>query len=291
MGGNSQVAVIEEAGEKEILPWPVRLFQKSPLKQEKWKQILKLLPSLDNMECLDIGSDNGVMSYYLRQLGGRWSSCDLESETVESIRSLVHERVDQIDSKQTPYSDHTFDLIVIVDFLEHIESDKEFVCELYRILKPNGTLLVNVPNPKEGILRLVRNLIGQGDDVHGHVRPGYSLEDLQTLLGASFRYEASHTYSRIFSVLVDTCITFALDRLKKGGHGQKGRVVTGSDMKSFEKSFKLYSLMYPFISLFVKLDSMFPSLRGNMLIARFEKCGVESTRKPNKGEEISGVIE
>ncbi len=291
MEGSSQAAIAPERHESEACPWPVRLFGKSPLKQEKWKQILRLLPDLDGRECLDIGSDNGVVSYFLRQQGGKWSSCDLEDETVESIRSLVHDRVDRIDGKQTPYGDQSFDVVVIVDFLEHIESDNEFVCELYRILKPGGTLIVNVPNPKEGVLRFVRNMIGQSDEVHGHVRPGYSREDLQMLLGDGFAYETSHSYSRLFSVLVDTGITFALDLVKKGSHGQKGRVVTGADMRSFEKSFKLYSLIYPLVSLFVKLDSFFPSLRGNMLIARFHKEVVAEGRQEPPSGTLSPILE
>src|SRR5690606_34648814 len=122
-----------------------------------------------------------------------------------------------------------FDLVVIVDFLEHIESDREFINEVYRILKPKGKLVVNVPNPKRGMLRRIRFLLGQTDEAHGHVRPGYSLSALETLLSDGFLLSRSESYSRLFSVLIDTLITGALDLLKRGGRGRKGTVMTSSD--------------------------------------------------------------
>lgn len=269
--------------DQEQEPWPIRLFEKSPLKQEKLQQILRLIGEPVARECLDVGSDNGVISYLLRERGRAageiWHSCDLIPETVESIRSLVGERVDQIDGLSTPYSTEHFDLVVIVDLLEHIETDREFINEVYRILKPGGSLIVNVPNPKEGILRRFRSLIGQTDQAHGHLRPGYTLEEIEELLGDGFVVESSQSYSRLFSVLIDTLITAALDFLKKSRGGEKGTVVTGGDMKKMEKSFKLYSALFPLIKIFVELDRLFSFLRGNMLIVKVGKSRIESELK------------
>lgn len=44
-----------------------------------------------------------------------------------------------------PFADREFDLVVVVDFLEHIPDDRGFAAELGRILKPGGRLIVNVP--------------------------------------------------------------------------------------------------------------------------------------------------
>lgn len=269
-------------------PWPVKLFKRSPLKQKKLEMIEALLDSVDKKTCLDIGSDNGVISYFLRKKGGKWYSCDLIPETVASIKQLVGERVDQINGLTTPYSDEQFDTVVIVDFLEHIKTDREFINELYRIIKSGGELIINVPNPKEGLLRWLRFRIGQTDEAHGHLRPGYDLKALEDLLGAGFTIEAYRSYSRLFSVLVDMSIAFALDLLKKDTGSAKGTVVTGSDLKSMEKSFKLYSLLYPFIALFVKLDDLFNFLHGNMLIVR---CRKEQIQKPETEEKVTSHLE
>ncbi|MCB9030611.1 MAG: class I SAM-dependent methyltransferase [Deltaproteobacteria bacterium] len=246
--------------------WALKLYSKSPLKQKKFEMISKFCPKTAGKVCLDIGSDNGVISLLLRQQGGEWHSADLIEETVTSIRELVQTNVDQISGTKTPYIDNQFDLVIIVDFLEHIETDSTFVNELKRILKPTGHLIINVPNPKQGLLRKLQFLIGQTDLAHGHVRPGYTVEELQQLLGSGFKIQQHESYSRFFSVLIDTLITFALDILK-GKRGQKGTVVTKNDLTKMKKSFKLFSLIYPVISLFVTLDKLVPFSHGNMLIA------------------------
>ena len=52
----------------------ITLFRKSVLKQQKWHAISALLGATDGLRCLDIGSDNGVVSYLLRARGGSWAS-------------------------------------------------------------------------------------------------------------------------------------------------------------------------------------------------------------------------
>jgi len=219
--------------------WALKLFARSPLKQRKLEKIVSSCGNFSAKTCLDIGSDNGVISFKLRELGGLWHSADLIPETVDSIRELVSQRVDQIDGVSTPYQNNFFDLVVIVDFLEHIESDAEFIDELHRILKPGGALVVNVPNPKEGLLRRFQYLIGQTDQAHGHVRPGYNPQQLTALLGRRFSVEQG--YSRFFSSLFDTCMTFALD-IVKGARGKKGTVVTGKDLAKLSTLYKAYTL-------------------------------------------------
>lgn len=248
--------------------WALKLFHASPLKRRKLRKILAMIDSPEGKRSLDIGSDNGVISMLLRQKGGEWASADLIPETVESIRGLVQTEVYQIDGRSMPFADRWFDQVIIVDFLEHIETDVACARELARILKPGGTLVVNVPNPGEGLIRRLRFALGQTDAAHGHLRPGYSLSALQQLLAPEFEIERSEPYSRFFSEFVDTVITGALDLLKGAHRGQKGNVVRGEDLKKLSKSFKLFRIISPFLSFFVWLDELFPFLHGNLLIIR-----------------------
>ena len=220
MDERNTAQVIDEQGSGSDSPqqeWALKLFRKSPLKQKKFSMLRQYCGDTEHLNCLDIGSDNGVISLLLRQRGGIWHSADLIPETVASIRQLVGDRVEQISGLKTPYNDDQFDLVVIVDFLEHIESDHEFVRELFRIIRPGGTLIVNVPNPKEGWFRRLKTALGQTDEAHGHVRPGYTLPALEELLAECFEVECSEGYSRFFSDAIDTLITFALEVLKRGG--------------------------------------------------------------------------
>lgn len=260
-----------KTGGKEAMEpkWPILLFNKSALKQRKFREITTLLGPTENTHCLDIGSDNGVISYLLRKRGGSWKSADLEEGAVCSIRELVREEVYQINGKETPFEDNEFDRVVIVDFLEHIHTDQEFVEELYRIIKPGGGLIINVPHHKESVLRRIRFAIGQTDEKHGHVRPGYRVEDLTRLLEGRFAIEATRTYSRFFSECIDAAVTFVLDRLKKDQpKSSKGTIVTSRDLDRHRKLLRLYAAIYPAIWLFSKLDALLVWTTGYMLIVR-----------------------
>jgi SAM-dependent methyltransferase len=250
--------------------WPVRLFNKSVLKQRKLKEILAFLGPTSRLHCLDIGSDNGVVSYFLRKSGGVWKSADLDEGSVSAIARLVESEVYQIDGGPTPFREDEFDHVVIVDFLEHIPDDRGFVQELYRIIKPGGELIINVPNIKNSWLRKFRIAIGQTDEKHGHLRPGYKKETLENLLGDRFTLLASHTYSKFFSEAMDTLIVYSLSRLKKDqpGKSRKGIIIDEKDLKAYRMSFLLYSLIYPAVWLISQLDALLFFTSGYMLIAK-----------------------
>jgi SAM-dependent methyltransferase len=252
--------------------WPVRLFNKSVLKQRKFREISGQLGETQSFHCLDIGSDNGVISYLLRQRGGTWKSADLEAEAIDSIRSLVQQDVFQIDGRQTPFDDNEFDRVVIVDFLEHIHTDREFVEELFRILKPGGELIINVPYTKQSVLRKLRLAIGQTDEKHGHVRPGYTTDEIHTLLGRRFSIITTCTYSKFFSECIDTLITGVFDVLKGGATSRKGRLVTGQDLQQYQKMFRMYSFIYPVVWLIATLDKLLFWCSGYMLLVRAKTC-------------------
>ena len=250
-------------------PWPLRLFSRSVLKQRKFREITDLLDDTRNLHCLDIGGDSGVISYLLRIRGGAWKSADLGDEAVWSIRSLVGADVFKINGSLSPFDENEFDRVVIVDFLEHIETDKEFVDELFRIMKPSGELIINVPNIKNSLLRKARLLVGQTDEKHGHVRPGYTLDDLVTLLGSKFSILCYRTYSKFFSECIDSCITLGVNLLKKGkSASEKGMIVTEGDLDQYRKAFHLYSIIYPVIWIIAKCDALLPCCQGYMLIAK-----------------------
>jgi SAM-dependent methyltransferase len=251
------------------------------LKQTKFREITELLGSTDGLDCLDVGGDNGVISYLLRRRGGMWKSADLDGTAVRAIRELVGDSVFQIDGGRTCFNNDEFDRVVIVDFLEHIHSDAEFAQELFRILKPNGELIVNVPYVKKSLLRKLRHAIGETDEKHGHVRPGYTADGLTRLLHGRFKIVFCKTYSKFFSESIDTFLTLAVSWTKKDDlASSKGLLVTGRDLSGHRKMFRLYTFVYPFLWLMAKLDLLLFWTSGYMLIvkAKVEKSAPSQSR-------------
>jgi len=247
--------------------WAVALFRRSVLKQRKLAEIAAMLGPTDGLRCLDLGSDNGVVSLLLRRRGGRWASADLTPEAVGSIRELVKEDVHLVPAgARLPFAEAEFDRVVVVDMLEHVPDEGAFVAELARITKPAGRLVVNTPHLKHGALRRVRHALGQTDEKHGHLRPGYTPEALAALFSRRFALEHHRTYSRFFSEAVDTAINWGVERLGKKS-SPKGLVVTAADLSRHRRAFRAYSLVYPVVRGISRLDALVPWTSGYMLVA------------------------
>lgn len=256
-------------------PWALALFRRSVLKQRKLAEIAAMLGPTGGLRCLDLGSDNGVVSLLLRRQGGEWASADLTEEAVASIRELVETDVHRVEGSRLPFRDAEFDRVAVVDMLEHVLDEAGFVAELARITKPGGRLVVNTPHLKRTLLRRFRHALGQTDERHGHLRPGYTLEGLGGLLAAHFALEAHRTYSRFFSELVDTAIHWGLGRLGKKGSA-KGMVVSGSDVRKHRSLFRAYSAVYPIVWAVSRLDALIPWASGYMLVVGATRRGPEA---------------
>jgi SAM-dependent methyltransferase len=249
--------------------WAKALFARSVLKQRKLAEVAAMLGPTEGLRCLDLGSDNGVVSLLLRERGGTWASGDLTEEAVASIRSLVGEDVRLVTGGALPFRDATFDRVAVVDMLEHVPDDAAFAAELARVTRPGGRLVVNTPHLKRTSLRRLRHALGQTDEKHGHLRPGYTAERLAALFGPDFAIEGHRTYSRFFSEAVDAALNLGLERLGKKSSA-KGMVVTSDDLARNRKGFRLYSAIYPFVWAVTRLDALVPA-SGYMLIAALRR--------------------
>ncbi len=128
-------------------------------------------------------------------------------------------------------------------------------------------------------MRRLRHGLGQTDEKHGHLRPGYTPERLRGLLAGRFELESHRTYSRFFSELVDTAINWVVERTGKRSSA-KGMVVSGDDMAKSRKLFRLYSLLYPVVWAVTRLDAFVPA-SGYMLIAAARRTGESRGGSPH----------
>lgn len=46
-----------------------------------------------------------------------------------------------------PFEDNTFDFVFALEIMEHVESPTSMLTECRRVLKPDGALILSVPNP------------------------------------------------------------------------------------------------------------------------------------------------
>lgn len=257
----------------------LKLYHKSISKQAKFKYLKGMLGSIGpNDWLLDIGSDNGILSHLFRKEGGNWYSADLDSQTVDSIKSVVGTNVVQISEDGLPFSDNQFDTVIVIDLFEHLHDEANTVEEIQRILRPEGTLIVNVPFVKtRGLIRPMRLALGLTDEKHGHLRPGYTLKQLSSLLDDRFIVSTSTTYSRFFSEIIDIVLSLATERSSGTTTGRKGSVMTSHAIEKAANKIKIYTLLYPLFWIFSRLDLLIPFTSGHSLVVRAMSTKTEST--------------
>jgi len=99
------------------------------------------LPSSSRV--LDIGCGSGAIGRELKTNG--WQS--LKAVEIDAgARAHVSSIYSQIEPSIEPYRGQQFDLILLLDVVEHMTEPEDFLNEAAKLLSPNGTLLLSVPN-------------------------------------------------------------------------------------------------------------------------------------------------
>jgi SAM-dependent methyltransferase len=89
-----------------------------------------------------------------------------------------------------PFSTESFDAVTAFDIFEHIHDDARAAGEAWRVLGGGGVLLVSAPRDdwRYPFHRALAPICPSEEELFaewGHVRRGYSLEDLETLIGTA----------------------------------------------------------------------------------------------------------
>ena len=117
----------------------------------RYVETLKEMITWSGKRVLDIGIVPGHMAMALRHLGcevsgitddrllqemnGRWAA-----EKIAVSRAIV-------DKEPLPFPDDSFDGVLFTEVLEHLLYDpRKLVDEIYRVMRPNGELVVSTPN-------------------------------------------------------------------------------------------------------------------------------------------------
>ena len=92
---------------------------------------------------LDLGAGQGAFSQRLVDAGYDVAACDLYPELFRC--AAVECR--QADAEQPlPYEDESFDAVVALELVEHLESQLGLFRDVARLLKPGGVFLFSTPN-------------------------------------------------------------------------------------------------------------------------------------------------
>lgn len=120
---------------------------------------------------LDIGCGKGELAEYINSelYGIERNQIKAEIARTKSYKEVIIGDIE----KNIPFLSSYFDVVVCAEVLEHLLDPRKALRNIYRLLKPDGLLLVSVPNP-QGLRRFLFDFhdefigLKNEGDVHYH---------------------------------------------------------------------------------------------------------------------------
>jgi SAM-dependent methyltransferase len=280
MVATNKLSADADRADKEI--WQLQLFRKSLKKQQKLKALEQIIGDIPDQDCLLItcGDNNGAMNLHLKKMGGNWSWADAERDSIAQIHDVTGDDVAEMD-KENPslaFQDDSFDVIITIDVHEHLEKPDLVNQELARLIKPGGRVIVTTPNgDEEKLVTRIKKFVGMRPEEYGHYVIGYDAPQLEAQLEqVNLTPYQDASYSRFFTEMLELAINFTYVKVlskRSETKVEKGQIAPQNinQVKSVEKTLKLYSFLYPILLVISKLDFLDRSPWGYAVIVAARK--------------------
>ncbi len=120
----------------------------SPPDEARYEVLVTRIESATNV--LDVGCGDGYLMGRVSPLCDAVFGIDSESAAVtiaqEKLRSHANCKLVMASCYELPFGGERFDLVLLADVIEHLESPETCLQELSRVLTRDGTLLLTTPN-------------------------------------------------------------------------------------------------------------------------------------------------
>jgi O-antigen biosynthesis protein len=126
-----------------------------------------------NSEILDIGCNTGLLGRQLRSKNVIADGIDINSKLLKiAQRYYRHTYIRDLYQPHLSIPHHQYDYVVLSDILEHLPSPDKVLLDIHQYLKPNGIVLVSLPNVARLEIRL-KLLLGSFDYQFGILSPDH----------------------------------------------------------------------------------------------------------------------
>ena len=260
---------------EEVVRWQEKLFSRSVRRQLRLRKIKELLGSVAGQRCLEICNGDGVISSRLRAEGGTWLTRVSDEAALTSLRYFVQEETGILQDGTLDLPDQSIDAVVVVDMLERMGNDREFIRECHRVLKPDGRLIIGVTR------RGVCGLLNPSWRKRGLVRAGYTAPEFFDVLKDGFDVPETISYStglvegpsRFFSAIAA--------KLVGGPYNMPSAGAGTEEFYHYTKLYALGSIVYPLIWILSQVDLLLMVvLPGRNLAAKTKRRVWRERRTP-----------
>jgi len=130
-------------------PGPLRRFRKVLLWPEKARRVFRgrdILPWMGQGRLLDVGCGPGGNLKTFLEHGWDVYGVEMSEVAVAQARERVGDRIHLGTLETAPFKDESFDVILFSHSLEHLFSPFDALGRVRRLLKPDGMIVIAVPN-------------------------------------------------------------------------------------------------------------------------------------------------
>lgn len=264
---------MDQTHSDEVVRWQEKLFTRSVRRQMRFRKLKELLGSAANQQCLEISAGDGVISSKLRDGGGYWQTRVTTNEARVAVGHFVKEGVAILDNGIIDLPDFSMDAVVIVDVLECIENDHEFIRECHRVLKPDGRLIVSVK--RRGLLSMLSSSWRR----QGKMRPGYSSREFFNVLKDGFDVPETISYSTSMIERPGRVLEAIANSIARGSYTTPRRNSGSADFARYSFLYNCGSFLYPWMVVATALDPLMLFIMPGRNIAAKSKRRVWRERR------------
>lgn len=193
-------------------------------------RLLRLLPPpAPGAALLDVGCAYGFLLAAARALGYRSVGIEVSQPASEYARQRYGAEVWTGLIEDAPFKSPSFDVVTLVDVIEHLTDPATTLAHVHRLLRPGGWLLILTPDLGSAVARLLgRHWWGLLDD-HSFY---FSRRTLPRFLEAhGFAIEQSTAFGRVFPL---RHWIFKLSQYSAGVHGVLDRIARAAGVADVE---------------------------------------------------------
>jgi len=241
-------------------------FRKSLPMQVVLREVLRMAGDTSDLDCMDVGAPNCMISFHLRKNGGEWETV-ATGQDMASFDAVLEGHTHRIDGPKLPFENKTFDLVIVFGGVAGSRADMPLIEELHRCLKPDGRLILLVRRLNRwSLLRPLRTWLARLGGVDGG--EGCSESDLFGVLKDGFDVHEVRMFGRFFMALAEMLTARALFKV--------GAVkdISGSRVRrAWAASGILYRLAF-------QLDMFLVFSRGHRLLVMSRRRAWRSRQAP-----------
>ncbi|MGO9059417.1 MAG: class I SAM-dependent methyltransferase [Candidatus Binataceae bacterium] len=247
-----------------LIGWKGTILHCDPSVYDRWRW-LKCHLQPGPLRTLDAGCGSGAFTMYAAKIGNQSLGLSFDERnngraaaraSILGLKNVAFRTIDlrRLDEFRDDLGQ--FDQIICCEVIEHILNDRKFLADLSELLKPGGRLLLTTPN--KHLRPLPGDSLSKVED-GGHVRTGYTHEEMRHLFGESGLHVFVEEY---ISGVITQKLCYLERRLAKRISPLVIRATLPLHILHFFDSHLTRAIQYPFFCIGVVGSKHLPGCKG-----------------------------